>query len=130
MQKIFRFKTLKHQKTQDTSGEQRFFYKPIVFYNRQKQRTQIAWARITTTVIFLMLIWDSLAHAVTLEEEMQKLNKLAYGDFTQMGVGGGTILGVIVAVFRQSPQMFGVVLGLGVGLSFYLRWLKNHKFGE
>ncbi len=127
---LFRFHAFRTQKARlPFSQSASFLRKPVVFYNEQKKRTQIFWGRVTTTVLFLTLVWDTLAHGGKLEEEMQALTTMAYGDFTQMGVGGGTIIGVVISIFKQSPGMFGIVLSLGVGLSFYLRWVKNHKFG-
>jgi hypothetical protein len=126
MQKIFRFTIHRPQKAYAYAS--RAFRKPVVFYNARRGRTQVTWMKVTTIMIlFAMMIGD--CGAPTLQEQLKASKELVLGDVTTLGVGGGTIVGAIIAIVRQSPALLFIVMGIGFGLSMYMKWIKDYNFG-
>lgn len=76
----------------------------------------------------MVMVCPSLCRAVTLEEQLTRIQKLATGTGLKTGIAIATVIGAVYAMARHSIQMVLVVIAIGVALSYYLEWVLEHDF--
>jgi hypothetical protein len=68
-------------------------------------------------------IYPETALAVNLEDQLDKVGKIANGKFKTIGLTAATIGGAIWAVVKGNLKLAGIIIAIGVTLSLYLEWI-------
>lgn len=76
------------------------------------------------SVVALLTVLSPESLATTIDTQLTKVNTLASGGIAKTGLTVGTICSAIVGLFKNSWVIFLSSIGIGVGLTYYLEYLK------
>ena len=95
--------------------------------DRQKsnRRTSIMVATVSMLTLLTVLSSDLSATDVELTKQLTKVNTLTSGQVAKTGLIVGTISSAIIGLFKNSWIVFISSIGIGIGLSYYLDYLKS-----
>jgi hypothetical protein len=80
----------------------------------------LAWS-----VLLLICLYPDSALAVTLEEQLDKVNSVATGKFKTIGITAATIGGAIWSIVKGNLKLTGVIIAIGISMSLYLQWIAD-----
>lgn len=80
---------------------------------------------VSALALFLVLVPDSLATDTAMNTQLDKVSALASGKIAKTGLTVGTICSALVGLFKNSWIVFFSSIGIGVGLGYYLAYLKD-----
>ncbi len=72
----------------------------------------------------LMTCAPEQAFAVKLEEQLDAANTLITDKVKKYGIIGASISGGIWSIFKGNLKQAGVIVGIGIILSYYLKWVQ------
>ncbi|MGI4851423.1 MAG: hypothetical protein ACRYGR_05730 [Janthinobacterium lividum] len=80
---------------------------------------------VSALALFIVLAHDSLATEVAMTAQLDKVTTLASGGIAKTGLIVGTICSAVIGLFKNSWMVFISSIGIGVGLTYYLEYLKS-----
>lgn len=89
----------------------------------QQHKNELALGVVVCGVLLVTLTPEQ-ACAVKLEEQLDAANTLITDKVKKYGVIGASIAGGIWAIFKGNLKQAGVIVGIGIILSYYLKWVQ------
>ena len=89
-----------------------------------KHKNELALGVVVCGVLLVPLAPEQ-ACAVKLEEQLDAANTLITDKVKKYGVIGASIASGIWAIFKGNLKQAGVIVGIGIILSYYLKWVQD-----
>lgn len=92
---------------------------------RKQHRRKVGMATLLMLFMAFILFPEMVfAVDVTLESQLEAINTLTVDKIKTYGISAASIAGGIWAVFKGSPKLAGIIVGIGVMLGYYLSWVQ------
>ena len=101
------------------------FLKTFSKMNQSSSRKAFLITTVSALALMIFLAPESWASdAVTITGQLDKVTKLTSGSVAKTGLIVGTISSAVMGLFKNSWVIFISSIGIGLGLSYYLEYLK------
>lgn len=100
------------------------FSSNIVSTTNKASRRKWLIATVSVVALLSVLTPEILASDNTLTAQLDKVTTLTSGKIAKTGLIVGTICSAITGLFKNSWVIFISLIGIGLGLSYYLEYLK------
>lgn len=105
-----------------TNKFQNLCCKIAVFCDQHKKELALG---VVVCGVLLVTLAPEQACAVKLEEQLDAANTLITDKVKKYGVIGASISGGIWSIFKGNLKQAGVIVGIGIILSYYLKWVQD-----
>ena len=105
----------------ESNKVQNLFLKISVFCYQHKNKLALG----AMCYILLGILMPEHAFAVRLEEQLDSANALVTDKVKKYGIIGASIAGGIWSIFKGNLKQAGVIVGIAIILSYYLKWVQD-----
>lgn len=74
-------------------------------------------------VVITAMLFPQQALAAKIDEQLDAINTIFTGKVKKYGISIATIVGGIWALFKGNIKLLGVIIIIGVGLAYFLKWV-------